>query len=265
MSDPKLRVLVVDDEPMARASLTQLLDADDEVEVVGEAANGDEALASIRQLRPDLVFLDIHMPSKDGLEVLDALDEDERPRIIFCTAYDQYAVRAFEVHALDYLLKPFDDERFLRALARAKQAVLRGRDHGLSDLLSAIGARGSAGLGDVEPPAATVDGSDRITIHREGRVDIVEVETIAWIEAADQYVRLHTDRGELLMRASMSHMEATLDPARFLRVHRSAIVPLERVQSLESLGGGVGRLLLADGTHVPVARARMARVRKALG
>lgn len=265
MTDPKLRVLVVDDEPMARATLTELLGKDGEVELVGEAADGDQALAAIRQLNPDLVFLDIHMPAKDGLEVLDALDEDERPRVIFTTAYDQYAVRAFEVHALDYLLKPFDDARFNRALARAKLDAQRQSGGGLADLLKTVGTRGSAGLEDVEPAAGTVEDKDRITIHREGRIDIVEVDTVEWIEAADQYVRLHTTAGELLMRASMSHMEKTLDPARFLRVHRSALVPIDRVRTLESRGGGIGRLLLANGTWVPVARSRMASVRKMLG
>ncbi len=259
-----MRVLIVDDEPMARATLEHLLAGDDEVELIGECSDGDQALASIRAQRPDLVFLDIHMPGRTGLEVLDALSEDERPRVIFTTAYDQYAVRAFEVHALDYLLKPFDDERFARALSRAKEAAA-GSERRLGDLLAAVGEEGTAGLSKIEPPEGTVDACDRITIHREGRVDIIEVETIEWIEAADQYVRLHTDTGEQLMRASMGHMEQTLDSSTFLRVHRSAIVALSRVRRLESRGGGVGRLLLADGSWVPVARARMASVRRALG
>lgn len=256
---PVLRVLVVDDEPLARATLQRLLEADPEVELIGECADGDAALQAIRSLRPDVVFLDIHMPGRSGLEVLEALDEEERPRVVFTTAYDQYAVRAFEVCALDYLLKPFDDARFFRALERAKQA--RGRDEGLSDLLAAAGGD----LTELEPPSAQVEGTTRISIHREGRVDVVEIASIDWVEAADQYVRLHTRDGELLMRASMSRMEDDLEPAGFLRVHRSAIVALDRVRRLESRGGGVGRLLLADGTWVPVARARMATVRKALG
>ncbi len=265
MTEAKLRVLIVDDEPMARATLTELLGKDGDVELIGEAADGNQALASIRQLQPDLVFLDIHMPAKDGLEVLEELSEDERPRVIFTTAYDKYAVRAFEVHALDYLLKPFDDARFDQALDRAKRAAQRESGEGLTDLLKAVGTRGKAGLESVEPAEGRIEDPDRISIHREGRIDVVEVDTIEWIEAADQYVRLHTKSGELLMRASMSHMEQTLDPDRFLRVHRSALVPLDRVRTLESRGGGIGRLLLADGTWVPVARARMASVRKALG
>lgn len=257
-----LRVLIVDDEPMARASLVHLLAGDDEVEIVGQCSDGLEALAAIRSDKPDLVFLDIQMPGKTGLEVLEELDDDERPQIVFCTAYDQYAVRAFEVHALDYLLKPFDDARFARALGRAKKA---SGQPGLGDLLSQVDGRGTQAFGEMEPPTGTVDAPGRITIHREGRVDIVEVETIDWIEAADQYVRLHTSGGEMLMRASMGHMESTLEGYDFLRVHRSAIVALSRVKSLESRGGGIGRLLLQDGTWVPVARARMAGVRKRLG
>ena len=267
MPEGPMRVLVVDDEPMARASLRALLNDDDDVELVGECADGEQALQSIRVQQPDLVFLDIHMPRRTGLEVLELLEDDERPRVVFTTAYDQYAVRAFEVHALDYLLKPFDDERFRRALKRAKDDWMRDGDRsaGLRDLLADLGLDGLAGLERVEPPEVTIENKDRISIHREGRVDIVEVASIDWIESADQYVRLHTADCELLMRASMGHMEGTLDPARFLRVHRSAIVAIDRVRRLESRGGGIGRLLLADGTWVPVSRARMATVRKCLG
>jgi two-component system, LytTR family, response regulator len=266
---PTLRVLIVDDEPMARASLRHLLAGQPDVEVLGECGDGDQALLVIRQLAPDLVFLDIQMPGRTGFEVLEALDEDQRPRVIFTTAYDQYAVRAFEVHAVDYLLKPFDDARFARALARARESARREqaleRDRRLADLLGVVAAGGTAALAKTEPPAATVDGRERITIHREGRLDLVDIASLDWVESADQYVRLHTTDGEFLMRESMGNMESSLDPARFLRVHRSAIVALDRVRRLESQGGGVGRLLLADGTWVPVARARMATVRKALG
>ncbi len=265
MTDQRLRVLVVDDEPLARATLLTLLARDAEVQVVGEAANGDAALSAIRQLHPDLVFLDIHMPGKDGLQVLEALDPDERPRVIFTTAYDRYAVRAFEVHALDYLLKPFDDERFARALARAKQDAGKRAAPLLEELLQSVRGLGESALANIEPPRGDVESQGRITIHREGRIDVVAVDTIAWIESADQYVRLHTDDGELLMRGSMTHMEETLDPEQFLRVHRSAIVRLDRVRRLESQGKGIGRLLLVDGTWIPVARARMSRVRQALG
>ncbi len=243
LEDPKrLRVLVVDDEPMARASLVRLLQADDEIDVVGVCADGEEALAAIDDLAPDLVFLDVQMPVRDGFEVLRALPDEGRPEIVFTTAFARYAPAAFDVEAVDYLLKPFDDERFARALARAKDRLR----------LPSF-------------PPATTSPAERLTIHREGRVDLVEVAEIDWIEAADQYVRLHTAEGEHLMRESMGQLERVLDPTRFMRVHRSAIVALDRVRRLESRGGGVGRLLLGDGTWVPVSRSRMAAVRRQLG
>lgn len=241
-SDADLRVVVVDDEPMARRALRALLVAEEGVELVAECANGREALAVVRTARPDLLFLDVEMPGMSGLEMLAELAPAERPAVVFTTAFAEYAVDAFEFEALDYLKKPFDDERFGEALRRARERL-----------------RGAGSTGDA--PAL----ADRISIHREGRLELVEVSRLEWVEAADQYVRLHTDEGEHLMRESMGQLEKRLDPQRFLRVHRSAIVAVERIRRLESRGGGVGRVLLASGQWVPVSRSRFPVVRRALG
>ncbi len=245
MSESVFRVLIVDDEPLARTTLRRLLMQDEEIEVVGEGANGEEALELIRSERPELVFLDVEMPGMGGMEVLSTLAADERPAVVFTTAFEQYALGAFEAQALDYLLKPFDDERFRESLARAKERLRR-------DAL----ARRVADEGTY---------SSRLSFHKEGRVEVIHVEELDWVQAADQYVLLHVEEDSILVRKSMGDLERLLDPARFPRVHRSAIVALDRVTRLESLGGGTGRLLLRDGTWVPVSRSRVAAIRRLLG
>ena len=235
-----LRVVVAEDEPLARATLRKLLGADPEVELVAECSDGVEALETVRREQPDLLFLDVQMPGMSGLDVLEQLG-DPRPTVVFTTAFDQYAVKAFEEQAVDYLLKPFDDERFRLALARAKDRV---RDQ-------------------VHPPGGEFPA--RISIHREGHIQLVEISDVLWVQAADQYVKLHTVNGEVLMRGSMSEVERSLDPSRFARVHRSAIVALDRVARLESGTSGNGRALLKDGSWVPVSRSRIPEVRKLLG
>ena len=240
---PVIRALVVDDEPMGRATLEELCARAEDVELVGACRDGREALEAIRSRPVDLLFLDVEMPGMGGFDLLSELAPEERPAVVFTTAYEAYAVDAFEVDAVDYLKKPFDDGRFEESLRRARERLA------------------------ARPPAP--DGSapdqDRLAIHREGRIVVVDLARLEWIEAADQYVRLHVDDGEELMRESMSQLERRLDTRRFLRVHRSAIVALDRVRRLESRGGGVGRLLLASGTWVPVSRSRFAAVRRALG
>lgn len=249
----RVRVALCDDEPMARASLRRLLARDPEVELVAECVDGEDLVARTRELRPDLLFLDVQMPGKDGFDALAALAPDERPLVVFATAYDQFALRAFEVHAIDYLLKPFDDERFQAALDRAK--ALLGRDAAVEE-----GRRLDELLDDVRPNG----GPRRLAIHREGRVDYVDHDDIVWVEAADQYVLLHTADGEHLMRESMSRLEQELDPERFHRIHRSAIVALDRVRRLERGEGGT-RVLVGDDTWLPVSRSRAAALRRRLG
>jgi len=255
----RLRVVVADDEPMARSTLRTLLGRDPELELVAECKNGEEALRCVREHAPDLLLLDVQMPGMNGFEVVERLG-DAVPAVIFVTAYDRYALQAFEVHAIDYLLKPFDDERFERAIERAKDEVRReeavGMGRRLADLLSSVTAR-SAGAPGAKP-------LERLAIHREGRVDLVDVDDVVWIEAADQYVLIHTTEGSSLMRQSMARLEEQLDDGRFVRVHRSAIVALDRIRTLEKHGAG-GRVLLATGAWVPVSRSRLSVVRERLG
>lgn len=250
---PRLRVLVVDDEPPAREILRCLLDADPEVEVAGECADGQEAVAAVRRLRPDVVFLDVQMPGLDGLGVVEALAPDELPLVVFVTAYDAYAVKAFEVHALDYLLKPFDDERFGEALARVKDTLRRRQvDAATRRLVALLDGRG-APAGAAE--ATDADGPpQRLLVRSGGRVVYLKPEEIDWIEAADYYVRLHAGGRRHLLRESLAALEERLDARRFARVHRSAIVNLERVRELHPGVGGGAVLVLEDGTRLPVSR-----------
>lgn len=261
---PVLRVVIVDDEPVARATLRKLLTADPEVLLVAECANGRQAVEAARKETPDLMFLDVQMPGMTGLQVLEELRGRDRPAVVFTTAYDQYALHAFEEHAVDYLLKPFDDERFERALARAKERVrtekLADMGQRVAELVAAMGERG--GGADAEAGAVY---PGRLSVHREGRIELIDVEDIEWIEAADQYVRLHTRSGEHLMREAMAELEQTLDPARFVRTHRSAIVAIAGITRLESQSGGTGRVLLRDGTWIPVSRSRIPEIRRLLG
>jgi two-component system LytT family response regulator len=257
-----MKVVFADDEPLSRATMRKLLARDPEVEVVAECANGIEAVGAVRSERPDILILDIQMPGMTGFEVVEELEDEGPPVIVFATAYDQYALDAFEVHAVDYLLKPFDDERFQKALERAKLRAERESRSAVGEQLSGLletlnEGRSAAGSSN---PALT-----RLTIHREGRVDVVNTEDLVWIESADQYVMLHTADGEFLMREAMSKLEQSLDAERFLRIHRSAIVALDQVRTLERLGSGVGRVQLVDGQWLPVARSRMAALKGRLG
>jgi len=203
----KIRAVVVDDEPLARSSLKLLLRRDPEVELVGECKSGMEALAEIRRKKPELVFLDVQMPECDGFDVLEQLGSEMPPALVFVTAYDQYALRAFEAGALDYLLKPFDNARFERALNRAKERIEQGKE--------------------------TPRKIERLAIKNAGQVLFQKISEIDWIEAADYYVCLHVGTKTHLLRRSMSDVDQELEQAAFCRIHRSAIVNLERVRQLE--------------------------------
>jgi two-component system LytT family response regulator len=236
-------VLIVDDEPLARALLRVLLEREGGVQVVGECGGG-QAVAEIRRARPEIVFLDVQMPDVDGFEVLAQLGADHLPVVVFVTAYDRYAVRAFEVHAVDYLLKPVDDERFREALRHAKARLAgRGRDAsgGVTALLQERGRYPS-----------------RLLIPARGRTLVVEVAAIDWIEAADYYASIHAGGQTHLLRESLSELERILDPSRFFRVHRSAIVNLERVREIQPLFRGDSSLLLSTGARVRLSRTRRA-------
>ncbi len=245
-----LRVLCADDEPHALEFLRRLIADDPSLELVGACSNGEDALRLTLELSPDLLVLDIRMPGGSGLDVVAALEPDSRPLVVFATAHDDHAVEAFELHAVDYLLKPFDDARFTRALARARERrQAEGPDPGQARLEGLLEERGE----------------DRLVIHREGKMVMIPFDEILWVEAADQYVKIHgTDGRTQLMRASMSHVEKRLPEDDFLRVHRSAIIRRRAVRALASSTSGTGRLTLEGGATVPVSRTRMAIVRRSL-
>jgi two-component system LytT family response regulator len=247
-----LRILIVDDEPLAREGIRLLLETEPDVEVVGEAADGTEAVAAIEKLRPDLVFLDVQMPGMTGLEVLSRVEVERMPEVVFCTAYDQYALQAFEHHALDYLLKPFDDDRFHGTLERARGRIRdRGADNLGRRMLALLEEFGSGG----GPAAPRSPFADRLAVKTAGRTYFLRTEEIDWIEAADYYVKLHVDGKEHLLRESMNKLEKELDPRRFLRVHRSSIINLERVKELHGRGNDHA-VVLRDGTRLKLSRSR---------
>ena len=251
MTSP-IRALVVDDEPLARARLRQLLEQDGDIRLLGECADGVEAIAAIRDRRPDLVFLDVQMPEKSGFDVLAALDPAERPAVVFVTAHDHHAIHAFEVNALDYLLKPFDEDRFRRTLARAK-AALATDPHDLHRRTLALIEELK---GPRRPPV------DRLMIREAGRLFFLRTDEIDWIESEGNYVRLHAGGASHQLRETLSRLESQLDPGRFLRIHRSTIVNLDRVKEIQPLFHGEHRVLLADGTELTLSRGyrdRLAR------
>jgi two-component system LytT family response regulator len=262
-SKRKIRTLVVDDEPLARQSIRILLHEDAEVELVGEAGSGREAVELIREHSPDLVFLDIQMPEMNGFDVLEEMDTSQMPVVIFVTAYDQFALRAFEFHALDYLLKPFDDARFEKALRRAKQQIEQREVSELSQRLVALledrdGAR--TGEKPSRPQHLT-----RLLIKSAGRVFFLKTDEIDWIGAEDYYVKLHVGRKGHLLRETMNDLEARLDPQKFMRVHRSAIVNLDRVKELHQHFNGDYVVVLQDGTELKLSRSRREHLQTLLG
>jgi two-component system LytT family response regulator len=247
MADTPLRVILVDDEPLARDAIRALLTPDPEVRIVGEGT-GTDAAALIARTRPDLMFLDIQMPEVDGFALLDQVGADAVPAIIFVTAYDRYALRAFEVHALDYILKPFDDSRFAQALGHAKERA-RGRRHGEID------ARIAELLKEREVSNGNAPPRSRFLIPTRDKTIVVDADQIDWIEAADYYVTLHTGKVDHLLRQTMDEIEQQLD-ARFFRVHRSAIVNIDRVREIHPLFRGDCALVLADGRRLKLSRGR---------
>jgi two-component system LytT family response regulator len=248
-----VRALVVDDEPLAREIIREMIRRDQEVEITGECGNGADAVAAIEALRPDIVFLDIQMPEMDGFAVIEAVGAKNMPAVIFVTAYDQYAVSAFKVHALDYILKPFDWERFRDALQRAKSQV-RGESD-LSDKLDAL-------LDQMRKKQVY---AERLIIKTDGRVIFLRVEEIDWIEAEGNYVRLHVGKDSYLQRDTIGGMEAKLDPAGFPRIHRSAIVNIDRVQELRPWFQGDYCVILRGGKQLPLSRNYWEKLRQILG
>ena len=239
-----IRTLIVYDEPPSRRRVRDLLAEDPEFVLVGECGDGVEAVALLRDRPCDLVFLDVQMPGLDGLEVARRLAEGRGPAVIFVTAFDCYALPAFEVHAVDYLLKPFDRDRFRKALAWAKAAVRRDRGEAPAAL----------------PPAALAElradrkPLERVTIKTSGRIYFLNTSDIEWVEAAGNYLRLHVGGKTHLLRETMNNLEARLDPDRFWRIHRSTIVNVDRIRELQPLFHGDYVVVLRDGTELTLSR-----------
>ncbi|MDQ6653524.1 MAG: LytTR family DNA-binding domain-containing protein [Acidobacteriota bacterium] len=252
---PNIRVLLVDDEPLARGMLREMLQNDPQVVIVGESCNGREALEAIRAHSPDLLFLDVQMPELGGFEVLASLGKAQIPHVIFVTAYDQYAVRAFEVHALDYLLKPFDQERFNVAWQRARAQIMRDRTSGMDQRIVSL----------LEELKAGKKYLDRLVIKANGRIYFLEANEIDWIEAEGNYVSVHSAKKAHLLRETISSLESQLDPKKFVRIHRSSIVRIDQIQELQPWFHGEYRIILHDGTQLTLSRNHRDKLQEALG
>jgi two-component system LytT family response regulator len=237
MTQPKsISAMIVEDEPLGRAVIRELLKSHSEVRLVGECANGHEAIDMIQKNRPDLLFLDVRMPELDGFDVISSLPANHIPAIVFVTAYDEYAVRAFEVSAVDYLLKPFDRERFQRAIERVKTHL-----------------RPEAGDEPKYP--------ERLMVRSSGRIIFVRTEEVDWIESEGNYVKLHVRKESHLMRTTISELEEHLDPSRFARIHRCHIVNIDRIRELRPWWHGEYQVLLKDGTQLVLSRTFRDRLR----
>jgi len=250
-----IRVLIVDDEPLARENLQGLLSEDPDLLLVGQCANGIEAVEAIKTLEPDLLFLDVKMPRVNGFEVLKQIPLGQLPIVIFVTAYDQHALRAFEVNALDYLLKPFDDERFAMTMARVKTQFKQKRITEYNErVFSLMGSEYSplTAPKPTEPPKTPY--IRRIAVKTTGRIYFVEVDEIEWIQAARSYVQLHTTTKTHLVRETMSHFEANLDPQQFLRIHRSTLINIAFIRELQPYFRGDYLVILKDGTELKLTR-----------
>jgi two-component system, LytTR family, response regulator len=244
MKTAPIRALIIDDEPLARKFIRRMLKDDRDIEIIGEAGNGKDAVALITKHDPDIVFLDVQMPEMDGFAVLESIKNDQFPEIIFTTAYEQYAIRAFELHALDYLLKPFDQARFKDAIKHAKDRFRsEHQQHGRLQ----IGAL-------LESIRNKPEYLDRVVIKAGGRITFLHTREINWIEADDKYVHLHTDKSNPMVRQTLSAMEAQLDPKKFRRIHRSAIVNVERIKELQPLFNGEHSIVLENGTKLTLSR-----------
>jgi two-component system LytT family response regulator len=263
----RLRVLIVDDEPLARASLRACLGSEPEVEIVGECADGHEALAAIRERPPHLVLLDVDMPGLDGFRLLQEMAPTELPSVIFVTAHDEHAVRAFDVNALDYLVKPFGLERFRQAFRRARTAIeerdLQRNSERLRDLLTSRHPEKTASLMGV--PGNGDHYLERLTVKSNGRIFFVRTSEIDWIKAEGNYLRLHVGSKSYLIRETMNGLEQKLDPQKFLRVHRSTIVNFDKVKEMRPWAAGDFLMTLKDGTELKLSRSYREKLEELTG
>ena len=252
---PRIRIVIADDEPLARERLRTLLAPESWAEIVAECQNAAEAVDAITRLKPDLVFLDVQMPGGTGFDVIDAVGAARMPLVIFVTAFDRYALRAFDVHALDYLLKPFDRERFQQALLRARQQLERKSTGDLERRLLEL-------VQDLRPAPHKLE---RFVVKSGGRVFFVRADEIDWIEAAGNYVKLHVGGDAHLFRETMNALEARLDPDFFYRIHRSHIVNIERVKELQPWFNGEYVVFLRNGTRLTLSRGYREKLQERIG
>lgn len=269
-----IRSLVVDDEPVARRTLRRLLDAEAGIECVGESW-GSRAVSAIAEQAPDVVFLDVQMPGMNGFEVLERVEDDRLPLVVFVTAFDEYAVRAFEVRAIDYLVKPFTDDRFREVVARLKERINQRRSVELRRRVMRQAAEAASRAEEAARDESTdeadtvgtdgsVSGASRLIIRSSGRALVIRHEEIDWLEAVGSYVRVHAGETRKLIRASLADLNRELDDALFFRIHRSSIVNLERIREIEALGHGDALVRLVDGTELRVSRSRRSAFEQAL-
>jgi two-component system, LytTR family, response regulator len=251
----KIRTMVVDDEPVARERIVSLLAQEQDIEVVGECADGQQAVNAIQAHHPDLVFLDVQMPACDGFGVIQQVGADRMPPVVFVTAYDEYALRAFEVHAIDYLLKPFGRDRFQQTLQHAREHLERRRAGDLGKRLLAL-------VQDLKPEPQKLD---RLVVKSGGRVFFLRTDEIDWIEAAGNYVRLHLSEDSHLFRETMNNMEARLDTNRFVRIHRSRIVNTDRIKELQPWFNGEYVVVLQNGARLTLSRGYREKLQERLG
>jgi|HubBroStandDraft_6_1064221.scaffolds.fasta_scaffold04770_4 two-component system LytT family response regulator len=243
-----VRTVIADDERLARQKLMILLESEPAVNVVAECQDGRQTVAAIRSFRPEMLLLDIQMPDLDGFQVLSEISAEEMPVVIFTTAYDQYAIRAFESNALDYLLKPFDRERLHHAVARAQSELRKSRDHAITHRILNL-------LSQVRPAAsATTQPDQRLVIKANGRVVFLDLENIEWVEAAANYVRLHVGKDSYLFRETISRISERLDPNHFVRIHRSTIVNVSKIKELIPVNSGEYVVVLKTGRELSCSR-----------
>jgi two-component system, LytTR family, response regulator len=250
----KIRTLIIDDEDLARDRLKSLLARESRIEVIGEASDGKSAVAAIEKLKPDLVFLDVQMPELNGFEVLEALDEKRLPNVVFVTAHDKFALKAFDVHAVDYLLKPFDRERFQLALDRAIAKFETNQAGRKDESLAAVLQETKAG-GPIE----------RLMVKNEGRVLLIKVDDIDWVEAADNYVNIKVGKESHMMRDTLTSLEGRLPPEKFMRISRSTIVNVDRIYELQPMFHGEYIVVLKNGTKLTLSRSYRDKLDRLMG
>ena len=256
MNSQSIKVLIVDDEPFARKYIREMLRDERDIEIIGEAGNGKVAARMIGKQRPDLMFLDIQMPEMDGFSLLQSLNEDELPTVVFTTAFEEFAIQAFEVHAIDYLLKPFDQPRFFQSLEHARRRLAEPRNRKpeseqITELLRAIS----------NPPKYI----DRLLVKKDGRIIFLKTENINWIKADDKYVHLHVESSRHMIRQTLTSLKRQLDPAQFVQLNRSVIVNVDSIKELHTMFNGEHEVQIHDGTTFTLSRAHKIELFDRLG